>query len=382
MSTFAALESTAVRFSSAKSYQEIFGMLPKGSEDVQMEHLRHQVRYLMKIVHPDVHADADKVKAGQVFDELNQLRKAAEQAVKEKRYEKPFGARSPLARAGGKTFNLASAKGIYELHADSFAKGDFSVFYRGHLQGVDNVSVVAKVASAPASNSWLEKEASMLIRFRDAKKGDALSSIAKFVPELLDTFLVENAKQKRYRVVVMRDSPDMVSVSDIIRAYPSGLDPRDASWIYRRILAQTLAASMAGVVHGAMTSDHVLVDPYTHNPLHTGWAHSVKDGRITHIVDRFRDYYPPEVFEKKKVTHQTDLYMAGKMMIHLLGGDVKRNSLPRLVPSSVAQVILRSIEPSPARRPQDGLQLLDEFTRVIRQEWGRAYRPLTIPLRN
>lgn len=300
MSTFAALESTAERFSTAKSYQEIFGTLPTGGEDVQMEHLRHQVRFLMKIVHPDVHAESDRKKAAQVFDELNQLRRGAEQAVKEKRYEKPFGARSPLAQARGNTFNLASSKGTYQLHQDAFAKGDFSVLYRGHLQGADAVQVIAKVALAPASNVWLEKEASTLIRFRDAKKGDELSGVAKFVPELLDTFLVENAKRQRFRVVVMRDLPDMVSITDVIRAYPSGLDPRDASWIYRRVLAQTLAASMAGVVHGAMVPDHVLVDPYTHNPLHIGWAHTVKDGRITHIVDRFRDYYPPEVFEKKE----------------------------------------------------------------------------------
>ena len=119
----------------------------------------------------------------------------------------------------------------------------------------------------------------------------------------------------------------------------------------------------------------------THEPLHIGWAHALTSGHISHIIPRYKAYYPPEVFDRKNPDHTTDLYMASKTMIQLLGGDVKRNTLPSSVPKRVGEVILRSVVPSPANRPQDGKQLLDEFTHLIREEWGRTYRALPMPVR-
>ena len=178
--------------------------------------------------------------------------------------------------------------------------------------------------------------------------------------------------------------PGFVSLTEIKQAYPRGLPPEDAAWIWRRVLGQTLAASMLKSVHGAIVPDHILVHPLTHEPLHIGWAHAIerpleRNAKLTTIIDRFRDWYPPEVFAREVPSHQTDLYMAGKTMVYLLGGDVARDRFPSHVPEPVVQIIQRCLETKVERRPQDGLTYMHEFSKVIEKLWGRKYRPLKLP---
>jgi hypothetical protein len=137
-------------------------------------------------------------------------------------------------------------------------------------------------------------------------------------------------------------------------------------------------------VHGAIVPNHVLVNPITHEPLHIGWAHAIvrpeeRDAKLTTIIDRFKDWYPPEVFAREVPSHQTDLYMAGKTMLYLLGGDVARNRFPSHVPGPVVQIVQRCLETKVEKRPRDGLVLMHEFLKVIEKLWGRNYRPLRLP---
>lgn len=368
---------------SATSFVAIFGPLPSGDQAAKKSALRKQFAYLAHSVHPDHASKGSEKEAAEVFRTLNKIRQAAEKAIEQNTYEQQFkpGTGPVLDSDESSDSEIQSAGSSYRLPKDSFQHGDFSVLYKGRMKSGD--SVIVKISSEPAYNSWLEREALVLGQFRDAKATDPLSNIKPFVPALLDTFLIGGDGGTRYRVNVMSYVPDLVSVAEVMKAYPMGLDPKDAAWIFRRVLAQTLAASMAGLVHGALVPDHVLIDPFKHEPTHIGWGHAFKrDGksRITHVVNRWKDYYPPEVFEKKPCGHGSDIYMAGKIMIGLLGGDVRKNKLP-LLPKSVAGIILSCVESSRSRRPKDAREVLDGFTRAIRDEWGRAYRVLNMPVR-
>lgn len=387
MSDINAIEQVGNTLQTATSYVAIFGSLSGSDVGGRRSALRKQFSYLAQLVHPDHAPKGAEKKAAEVFDRLNRARQSAEAAIKARVYEQPFCSSTNLVLEPDEDmeFVVQSMNGVYRLSKEPFRSGDFSVLYRGYVSSHPGERVLAKISSEPVHNVWLETEASILSQFRDAKSGDPLSGIRQFVPGLLDTFLVSGESSTRFRVNIMREIPDLVSVAEIIEAYPYGLAPQEAVWVFRRIIAQTLAASMAGVVHGAMIPDHVLVDPFKHEPLHIGWAHAICDPkqsgkRITHVIDRWRDLYPPEVFEKKLPDHRTDLFMAGKIMIKLLGGDVKHDTLPKTVPDSIARIILHAVEKSPGRRPQDGAEFLDEFTRVIRKEWGRMYRLLTMPI--
>lgn len=165
--------------------------------------------------------------------------------------------------------------------------------------------------------------------------------------------------------------------------YKEGLPPEDAAWIWRRVLGQTLAANMLKSVHGAIVPDHVLVHPVTHEPLHIGWGHAIerpaeRNAKLTTIIDRFKDWYPPEVLRKEVPSHQTDLYMAGKTMVYLLGGDVARNRFPSHVPEPIVRIVGRCLETKVSKRPTDGRAVADDFIKVVEKLWGRKYRPLRL----
>jgi hypothetical protein len=379
MSSAEAFETVARSVRDAGSFLQVFGSLPAGDPDAVNAALRARFAYLARIVHPDQAPAAAKARAGDVFAELQRLRRGAELAIAAGAYDEPIppGLRSGAAEAATV---LQSPMARYRLDAAPFATGDFSRLYRACTGDAIARPVVVKIAAAPTDNPALEHEARIAARFHDAPADDPLRRTARYVPALLDCFLLPDAAGRRFRVNVLPYEDGFVALSDVAAAYPDGLDPRDAAWICRRVLAQTLAAAMAGVVHGALTPDHVLIHPLSHEPRHIGWAHALDGGgRLARIVTRWRDWYPPEVFDKQNVDHRSDLYMAGKTMLRLFGGDPACNSLPPAVPGELASVILRCVRKARAERPHDGRQVLDAFTRVVRKLWGTSYRPLTLP---
>jgi hypothetical protein len=375
-----ALQAVAAQIKGATSFMAVFGALPAGDQKIKKQALKKSFHFLARTVHPD-NVPGHEALATDTFKMLNDLHRKAEEALESGSYESSFAA---LAAATFDGVLLQSASDTYQLSATSYREGDFSVLYRGSALS-KKVPVLVKISSEPIFNSWLEREAILLTRFRDAKSGSSVAAIGRFVPKLIDTFLIEGPGRTRYRVNVTNFMKDVVSVAQIIEAYPRGLEPVQVAWVARRVIAQALAAQVAGVVHGAITPDHVLVGPVTHEPVHIGWVHAIEapkknSGRITHVIDRWRDFYPPEVFDKKAPDLRTDLYMAGKTVIKLLGGDVKRNTLPTVVPDEMKKITLRLVEESPSCRPSDGAAYLDEFTRVVRGIWGRKYRPLDMPV--
>lgn len=374
-----AFETVARRLRDAASFPQVFGTLPAGNAARLNAELRARFAYLARIVHPDQAPAAARGRADAVFADLQRLRRGAERAIADGTYDEPIPADVLPAGAAAATV-LRSPTASYCLDTAPLRAGDHSVLYRARTCDAAGKTVVVKVAAAPTDNPALEQEARLIGRFHDAPAGDPLQRVAAYVPVLLDSFLLPDAAGRRFRVNVMPGEAGFVALADIIAAYPDGLDPRDAAWICRRVLAQALAAAMAGVVHGALTPDHVLVHPLSHEPRHIGWAHAIaRGGRMARIVTRWRDWYPPEVFDKQNVDHRSDLYMAGKTMLRLFGGDPACNTLPPAVPAELARIVLRCVRAARAERPHDARQVLDAFTRVVRNLWGTVYRPLALP---
>jgi len=362
----------------ANSFVDIFGTLPEGEAKQKLRTLRKSFGYLASIVHPDK-VKGDELEAGPVFAELKNRYDKAKIAVKDGRYEDGFS--YDTSSVAPTPFTTASG-GVYTLDDTVFKEGDFSTFYKARDKKGQRVLV--KISSDPTLNGYLESEAKILKRFLVSKK--TLRPLRKFVPTLLDTFMGREENGKQFRALVFPFLEGYVSLTDIIAAYPNGLNPKDAAWIWRRVLAQALAAKMAGYVHGAIVPDHVLVHPTTHEPLHIGWAHAIQkpeetSKRITFVIDAWRDWYPPEVFKKQVPDHSTDIFMAGKTMIYLLGGDTKRNTFPKGVPEEIKRIILRTVKSSADERSRDAKVVINDFQRAITKRWGRSYRQLVLPNR-
>lgn len=367
----------AEQLDKATTFQMVFGAIPTGkgvTKYAQRQALKASYRALSLMVHPDKLATLSssvQKKGTLVFEKLTEAYDRAERAIDAGTYGKAIGAESLNEIAA---IELQSSKSTYTLEEKAFAYGDFSVLYRGRSS--DGKNVIAKISSTPPHNIWLEQEAKTIERFHTKPE---LMEVGKYIPTILDGFYVTNGS-KRYRVNVWEDKPHLLSIKDLIDAFYEGMDPRDAAWICRRILGQVATASMAGLVHGAIVPDHVMVDIESHDPISIGWSHAIPKGdTLTHIIDRWRAYYPPEVFARQPVDTRSDIFMAGKTMIALLGGDPTTNKMPKVVPASMAAVVKRCVDADPAKRFQTGKEALDEMTRVVKAEWGRTFRKLVIP---
>lgn len=364
----------------AESYKDIFGPLSNADASTCKSELHSQFAGLAKMVHPDRVSSSKQERAKDVFTRLRRIYENAKIALEAGTYENTFSPGQGSSSASD-DYLLYSETDTYTAAEPAFAEGDLSIILHGQSKSTSE-EVLLKVATDPVFNSALEQEARIMSKFHNADAGEPLGQLASTIPKLLETFTVSDEDNRQYRVLVLSKSSGFYSVEDIIRAFPNGLDPRDAAWIARRVLGQPLAATIAGYVHTAIVPDHVLVHPITHEPLHIGWTHALSSAtspRLTSIIDRWQNWYPPEVWNKEVLDQRTDVYMAAMTVLYLFGGDTSTRKMPQSVPRDVAQNIERCLRSERDKRPEDGVEVLNNFTESIRKAWGRVYRKLEMP---
>lgn len=237
--------------------------------------------------------------------------------------------------------------------------------------------LLLKIARRPASGDLMEAEARALGRVERELAGDRLRA---HFPTLVDAFAVADAAGARRLAHALRAEAGTLSLAAVLRARPEGLDPADGAWIFNRILAALGAAHGLGLVHGALLPEHVLVRPADHNGLLIDWCYSVPIGEPLRAISppRAADY-PPEVAARLPATPATDLYMAARCMVRLLGGDGGAASLPARVPAALRALLAACLIPAPHRRPADAWQLFDDLQAILRERYGPpVFRPFPL----
>lgn len=316
---YSQLQIIEAKLDEAVTFSDVFG------KDPTPDSIKSQFAKLVKLVHPDIVPDRMKTDADRIFGKLCVCRDDALKALGDGEYNR-----------GRKKFELISRKGTYTLEEEPFALGENSIIYRGTVIGS---TILAKVAREPRNNPFLEAEAKLL------SKSNILPSFV-FVPRIEDSFYIEQ-EGKRYRVNVMSLLNKFVTLKSIHNTYPEGIDPRDAAWIQRRVFGMSLAARSLGLTHTAITLDHVLVNPTSHDPLYLGWGHAIQRGK-----------FEPE---------QTDTTMAAGVFVALV----------RDVPIELQPLMDRCLSANPKHIPSIRCAM-DEFTLIIRKLWGREYRPFNM----
>ena len=353
----------------ATSFVDVFGALPKGSSiDDQHAYLRKKYTDLARFTHPDKVEDKLKDHASKIFNEITELRVKADNAIAHGTYEAKFSSVDKPAAAPTKPAAFTSVRSAYFLVEDKpIFTGERSVIY-GATSALKE-DVLLRIVLSPMHNPWFANERVFLKTAFDPKDGRLFPKVRKYFPEVIDLFYITDKKRK-YQAVVYPRKRGLISVADLGNLHADKLDIQHIAWISRRIMAQAVAANACGLSHGAITPEHVLVDPIAREPLHIGWQHSVPLGQpSTSRPKNFEELLNPcGMSEEKDDTQaaiQTILWLRSKL------------AKPEEFPDKIENIFkYKGIHKKYGLIP--ALDILTEMTKEYRSKWGVNYRPLEV----
>ncbi|MGW9346703.1 molecular chaperone DnaJ [Nocardiopsis flavescens] len=338
----------------ARDPADLFGPLPADGTAVPAAATAAH-RGLARLLHPDTPAGD----AG-LFTRLTGMWTRYREAVQ--------------GRIGFDDHVVVTSSRSYHVGPSPLASGDVADLYPVRYRDGDWRDAVLKVPRAPRDNDLMQAEATALGRIREKGPREARA----FFPRLLESIRHRDAATGVERRANALDRLEgFHSLADVRRAYPDGIDPRDAAWMWRRLLVALDAASRAGVVHGAVVPEHVLIHPGEHGLVLVDWCYSVTAHaartapHIPAMVPHRKDFYPPEVAERRPASVRTDIYMATRCVEYVTAG-----RLPRELRSFARGCTL----PAADQRPSDGFTLLIELDEALERLYGpRRFRPFTMP---
>ena len=274
---------------------------------------------------------------------------------------------------------LKSKKHQYTI-AHLACSGDLSTLYKATNEAGEPVMI--KVARNPANNDLLENELTALKKIRDTS-----SKHIRYFPEPLDSFKVDDGARKQ--AIVFTPLTNFYSLATVRNSLPAMLDPSDMSdsagvqiehgvWMFNRMLEGLDYAHSKGIVHGAVTPDHVMVysttkddDPYNHGAKLVDWAYSAAmNTPIQAVCPKYEEFYPPEVLAKSPATAGTDIYMAAKCAIYVLGGNTALNTLPTRVPRYLSSFLRGCVINNPKMRANSAWDLHEELKDHMAKHYG------------
>lgn len=332
------------------------------------EDIKARFRVLAKLTHSDQYtAPAAKALADEAFKLLNEWNERAQAKLA----DGTFGDRGAIKVA------LKTRSTEYVL-TRRMAPGDLCNVYAGTVTGKTD-PLLFKVVQEPANNDLALNERDILTYLRTDAAFPDLDALHWHVPKLVDSFELTQGKDRQRVNVLERFDASYVSLQAIIEAFPNGIDPRDAAWMFRRLLGALICLHVNGVVHGAVIPSHVFVclkdktEAGAHNGVLIDYSYAVKTGKpIKAIVPAYHRYYPSDVLDKLPADSGVDLHMAGELLEDLVGGF-------RKLPAPMAAIV-RACQLGYKRRLKDPDEVYEEFSKVIKFLYGPPrFRKFELP---
>jgi serine/threonine protein kinase len=342
----------------------------KHAEDVfgQADEVKDKFREYAKLLHPDKNP-GDK-SAAEGFKVLNDFHGQAQLLIAKGKYGDLDAIIKPI--------KLATKKANYTI-TSVLAQGDYCQVYDGTSDVKDAVNVVIKVVRSPANNDLLANEAKQL-NYMQTDSPMKAKPVMKHIPQIVDSFVLSQGKVNK-QVVILRKLEDHVSLADVMKAYPNGLELGDAAWMFNRLLAALMAVHQSDLVHAAVLPPHFLIHPPSHNGVLIDWSYCVgKAGTVKAISPGWKSFYPSEILEKRPVSFGTDLYMAANVFTALVGGDWVNRTLPKALPKPI-QGLIRACWLGQRHRSSDAFELFEDFRKALQDAFGKPkFRHFVMPV--
>ncbi|MBC8075351.1 MAG: molecular chaperone DnaJ, partial [Chloroflexales bacterium] len=299
------------RLAGATQPIDVFGAL--GGDTARA--LKQRYRQLAAMAHPDSNPGR-AAESQAAFHELHHWHALAQRQIAQGSY-----GRAPR-------ISIATPQATYTGYAAPIG-GDLCDLFPAE----SGERMLIKVARSPHNNDLLAAEASALQRIARELAGQPVRA---HFPTLVEPVMLRDDGGAQRRANVLRAEHEYVSLADVIAAYPQGIHPADAAWMFNRVLTALASAHNAGLIHGALLPPHVLIRLHDHNGVLIDWCYSVEPGDAIKAISRpHAAHYPPEVAAKQPATPATDTYMAAALLARLLGGDAAGQGLPPSVPRSL-----------------------------------------------
>jgi hypothetical protein len=235
-----------------------------------------------------------------------------------------------------------------------------------------------KVVRDPGDNDLGANEARLLESLR---RGWVSRKFTPYLPHPLEAFSYQGANF-HHQALVLDAETGWYSLEDIRRAYPSGIDPKDVAWIFRRLLVIIGYAHIRGVLHLAVLPRNIWIHPEEHGLQLRNWARAMDRYRdpnrpLPRIAKEDEIWYPDGIWSG--VSYHSDIVMAARCMVYLLGGETHTNTLPTTVPQPIT-AFLRGCRLAGPGAPNNAWKLKDEFDVLLGDIWGeRVFHPFTMP---
>lgn len=289
----------------------------------------HSYKDLAKLVHPDVDGKATKEQKQEAFLKLGKL-------VNSKADPAP-----------------AVTLGDWIVESP-LAKGDIADLYSVTGNGQ---SAVLKVSRSADDNDLMKREVKALKAIRRVKGAD---EFLRYFPDPISSFEVDGRS-----ATVLSKSDTGVSLGEIVKLLPGRVPWRHIVWMMNRGLTALGLAHRQGIIHGAVTPDHLLYMPECHGLMLVDWCCSVNTGlpdiqHIPMVIDRWDYHYPPEV-KRKQDSYGTDIYMLACAMMF-----AAEHPFPRPLAPLLEWMLIKS----PSSRPDDAWRVQEDWKAAAETVFG------------
>jgi len=275
---------------------------------------------------------------------------------------------------GDKKVIVGATKDEYVINSKTASYTIVSTFPDANLCNVFKTQCghVLKIARTHKDNDLLEAEAKILKTLHDSPK--TVEFGADLISEFVESFKIKNDKMQKVVVNVFKFADDNYSIKFIADLHDGKFNPRHIIWMWKRILSVVGVIHNVGYVHGALVPSNVLISPANHGCRLIDFCYAVESGATLKVIDsQYADFYPPEITSEhhtNEVDSSFDIYMIGKLMIYLLGGDVKNNTLPDYVPNRMKNTILSTVIKNKYSRYKDAWEVYDIVSTLGKELYG------------
>lgn len=228
------------------------------------------------------------------------------------------------------------------------ARGEGTDVFLAERDGRLTERVVLKILRAERDRDLLEREHTMLGEL-ERSTAQGAPHFTRLLPQRVALGVARlgmHGEAGERHVAAHRWRSGFVHTGlDVRDAYPGGVPPAHAVWMWKRMLELLGFVHRSGFVHGAVLPEHVLIHAKDHGVVLCGW--SCAGRAASALVARTEgadESYPDDLRAGAPLAPRHDVAMSARVISRLLGGTAA--ALPSGVPDPLARVVAAHLAPA------------------------------------